>query len=139
MLLVFEASSMIRTCFRRFLLLSLNWQVLKVLMMKFQVSTLDQCHHLLINLSCKSASKLLHAQYCTWARNHRDRLYDCACCTVFTHFWCAPTQHVQPKPSSDFVLRHWLPKYVSYKTFARIRSGSRCHLIFGRFIHVCSW
>ena len=42
-------------------LLSLNWQVLKVLIVKFQASTLDQCHHLLINLSCKSASKPLNA------------------------------------------------------------------------------
>jgi len=33
-------------------LLSLNWQILKVLIAKFQASTLDQCHHLLINLSC---------------------------------------------------------------------------------------
>ena len=42
-------------------LLSLNWQVLKVVIVKFQASTLDQCHHLLINLSCKSASKPLNA------------------------------------------------------------------------------
>jgi len=35
-------------------LISLNWQVLKVLILKFQASTLDQCHHLLINLSCKA-------------------------------------------------------------------------------------
>jgi len=39
-------------------LLSLKWQVLIV---KFQASTLDQCYHLLINLSCQSASKPLNA------------------------------------------------------------------------------
>ena len=42
-------------------LLSLNRQVLKVLIVKFQASTLDHCHHLLTNLSCKSASKPLNA------------------------------------------------------------------------------
>jgi len=40
---------------------------LKILIVKFQASTLDQCHHLLINLSCKSASKPFNAQYCTIA------------------------------------------------------------------------
>ena len=59
-------------------LLSLNWQVSKVLIVKFQASTLDQCHRLLINLSCISASKPLNAQYCTWARSHRGHHYDCA-------------------------------------------------------------
>ena len=39
-------------------LISLNWQVLKVLIAKFQASTLDQCHHLLINLSCKALVNL---------------------------------------------------------------------------------
>ena len=39
-------------------LLSLNWQVLKVLIVKFQFSTLDHCHHLLINLSCKALVNL---------------------------------------------------------------------------------
>jgi len=29
---------------------------------------------------------------------------------VFTRFWYAPTQRVQPKPRSDFALRHWLSK-----------------------------
>ena len=32
--------------------------VLKVLTVKFQASTLDQCHHLLINLSCKTLVNL---------------------------------------------------------------------------------
>ena len=31
--------------------------------MKFQASSLNQCHHLLINLSCISASKPLNAQF----------------------------------------------------------------------------
>ena len=73
MLLVFKPSSVKRGCFWRFLpeqlcsnlsrqiksLLSSNWQVLKVLVVKFQASTLDQCHHSFINLFCKSASKPL--------------------------------------------------------------------------------
>ena len=42
-------------------LLSLNRQVLKVLIEKFPAFTLDQCHHLLINLFCKNASKPLNA------------------------------------------------------------------------------
>jgi len=97
---------------------------------KFQASSLDLYFgSMLINHSCKSASKPLNAQYCTWARSHRGRHYDCAY-TAFTRFWCTPTQHVQPKPSSDFALRHWLPKLVFCKTFAHIRSGSRCRLIF---------
>jgi len=110
-------------------LLSLNWQVLKVLSVKFQSSTLDHCHHLLIKFSCKSASKPLNAQYYTWARSHRGRHYDFACYAVCTRFWCTSTQHIQLKPSSDFSLRHWLPKQVFHKTFAHIRSGSRCHLV----------
>ena len=123
-------------------LLSWNWQVLKVLMVKFHAFTLDQCHHLLINLFCKSASKPLNAQYCTLARSHRGRHYDCGCYrpTVFARFWCTPTQHVQPMPSSDFALRHWFPKQAFYKTFAHIRSGTRFHLMFEwLIIHVCSW
>jgi len=44
--------------------------------MKFQAATLDQRHRLLINLSCKSASKPLNAQHCTWARSDRGRHYD---------------------------------------------------------------
>jgi len=40
------------------ILISLNWQVLKVLILKVQASTLDQCHHLLINLSCKALVNL---------------------------------------------------------------------------------
>ena len=66
-------------------LLSLNWQVLKVLIVKFQTSTLDQCHHFLINLSCKSASIPLNAHYCTWARSHRLRHSDCAYSLLYLH------------------------------------------------------
>jgi len=33
----------------------------KSLIAKFQASTLDQCHHLLINLSCKRASQPVNA------------------------------------------------------------------------------
>jgi len=74
MLLVFRASSIKRSCFFAFSpeqlcsdlgrqiksLLSLHWQVLIVLIVKFQASALDQCRHLLINLSCKSTSKPLN-------------------------------------------------------------------------------
>jgi len=80
-----------------------------VLTAKFQASTLDHCHHLLINLSCKSASKPLNARSCTWARSHRGRYYYCAY-TVFTRFESTPRQHAQPKPNSDFALSHWHPK-----------------------------
>jgi len=51
------------------------------------ISTLDIGHHLLINLSCISASKPHIAHYCTWA-SHRGRHHDCACYTVFTRLWC---------------------------------------------------
>ena len=80
----------------------------KSLVVKFQASTLDQCHNLFINLSCISASKPLNAQYCT--KSSRPPFWLRACYTVFARFWCAPTQHVQPGRSSDFALRHWLPK-----------------------------
>ena len=127
MLLAFSPEHMCSDLIRQIKsLLSLNWQVLKVLIVKFQASTLDQCHHLLINLSCISASEPLNAQYCPWGRSHRGRHYDCACHTVFTRFWCTPTQHVQSNPSSDFALRHCLPKQAFYKTFAHIRSGPGC-------------
>jgi len=66
----------------------------KTLIVKFQASTLDQCHHLLISLSCKSASEPLNAQYFTWAGSHRGRHYDCACYALFTRFWYTTTQHV---------------------------------------------
>ena len=75
-------------------LLSLNWQVLEVLIVKFQVSTLDHCHHLFINLSCTSASKPLNAQYYTWARSHRGRHYDCALVIlycIYTLLMCTNT------------------------------------------------
>ena len=68
-------------------LLSLNWHVLKVLIAKFHASSLDLYFgSMLINLSCKSASKPLNAHYCPSARSHRGRHQDCAY-TVFTRFW----------------------------------------------------
>jgi len=93
-------------------LLSLNWHVLKVSMVKFQASTWDQCHHLLINLSCKSASKPLNALSARSAvcflqpisqlsTKSSGRHYDCASYTVCTCFGCAPTQHVHSKHSRD--------------------------------------
>jgi len=42
--------------------------------------------------------------------------------SIFTHFWCTPT-HIQSKPSSNFALRHGLPKLVC-KTLAHKRRGS---------------
>ena len=83
---------------------------LKVLIVKFQASTLEQCNHLLINLSCTNASKPLNAQYCTWARIHRGRRYDCACYTVFTRFWQGRIQgggrspHLKPTKVTLFTI-----------------------------------
>ena len=82
-------------------LLSLNRQVLTVLIENFPASTLDQCHHLLINLICKSASKPLNAVSARSAACFLQRHDDCASYTVFTRFGCAPTQHVQSKPNRD--------------------------------------
>jgi len=67
-----------------------------MILVKFQGSTLDQSHHLLVKLSCKNASEnrcsieqkrsmlqiqyLQYAfcsQYCSWARSHRGRHYGC--------------------------------------------------------------
>jgi len=123
--------------FSRTFVVCFHW-IGKVFLVKFQVSCLDLYFgSMLIHLSCKSASKPLNARYCTGARSHRGRHYNCAY-TVFTRFWCTPKQHIQPKLNSGFVLRHWDSKQAFYKTFAQI-SGSRCHLIFEQFIHVCSW
>jgi len=49
---------------------------------------------------------------------------------IFTRFWCTPT-YIQSKPSSNFALRHGLPKLV-YKTLAHNRRGS--YPIFERLI-----
>ena len=162
MLLVFKASSMKRACFWRFLpeqlcsylswqiksLLSLNWLVLKVLIVKFQASTLDQRHNLLINLFCKSARKPLDARSARSAvgflqpilqlskTSSRPTLRLRFLYCISTLRMCTNTaQHVQSKPSSNFALRRWLPTKAFYKTFAHIRSGYRCHLIFERLIN----
>jgi len=104
MLLVFKASSMKRACFWVFppkqlcsdlirqikSLLSLNWQVLKILTVKFYFGSMPPFAH---KPFLQSASKPLNAQCCTWGRSHRGRHYDCAY-TVFTRFWCTPTQHI---------------------------------------------
>jgi len=58
-------------------------------------------------------------------------------CSVFTRFWCTPT-HIQSKPSSNFALRHGLPKLV-YKTCSHKRRGCGSYPIFERLIDVCSW
>jgi len=55
--------------------------------------------------------------------------------SVFTRFWSTPP-HTQSKPSSNFALKHGLPKLV-YKTCAHRRRGS--YPIFERLIGVCSW
>ena len=107
--------------------LSLNWQVLKVLTVKFQASALDQCHHLLINLSCKSVGKPLDAQCCNALEEEgvaAFRHYDCAY-TVFTRFWCTPTRHVQPKPNSDVALKHWHQWRSSHLDILDLSRGGR--------------
>jgi len=55
--------------------------------------------------------------------------------SIFTRFWCTPT-HIQSKPSSNFALRHGLPKLVC-NTCAHKRRGS--YPIFERLIDICSW
>ena len=40
---------------------SLNWQVLKVFLVKFPAFSLDESHHLLVMLSCKNARENLDA------------------------------------------------------------------------------
>ena len=102
-------------------LLSLNWQVLIVLIVKFQASTLDQCHHLFINLSCISASKPLNAQYCTWARSHRGRHYECA--LVILYLMCTNTA-CSTEAEQRLCSEALTPAF--YKTYAHIRSGCRC-------------
>jgi len=95
-------------------LLSLNWQVSKVLIVKFQASILDQCYHLLINLSWKSACKPLNAISARSAilqlskKSSRPALR-LPFYTVFARFGCTTTQHVQSKPSRHFALKQWLP------------------------------
>jgi len=120
-------------------LVSLNWQVLKVLIVKFQASTLDQCHHLLINLSYISASKPLNAQYYTWARSHRRHHYDCACCCIYTLLICTNTAcSTEAKKwlysealTSDVDLQNiraykkWIPLSVEKKCFPSKESDTK--------------
>jgi len=122
-------------------LLSLNWQVLKVLIMKFQASTSDHCHHLLIKLSCKSASEPLNAisarsavcflqpilQLSKKSLRPPLRLRFLYC--IYTHRIYTNTER-SIETEQRLALRDWLlPKYAFYKAFAYIRSGTRCHLI----------
>jgi len=72
MLFIFEASAMKRAMFLAFSperlcsdlsrqiksLLSLNWQDLQVLIVKFQASTLDKFHQLLMNVLAKALVNL---------------------------------------------------------------------------------
>jgi len=89
----------------------------------FQASALDQSHHFLINLSCKSVGKPLNAISARSAVGFLQPILQLSkkslrpplrmlflYSTVFTRFGCTPTQHVQSKPSRKFALRHWLPK-----------------------------
>ena len=103
-------------------LLSLNWQVLKVLMVKFPAFTSDQFHHLLINVPAKELVHLsllqVHdlqyafcSQYYSWANSHRGRL-KIAFLILYLHCsGCTPTQHVQSKLDSDFALRQWFSTF----------------------------
>ena len=119
-------------------LLSFNWQGSKVLTVKFQAFTLDQCHHLLINLSCKSASEPVNAQYYTWARSNRGRQYGWAC-FLYLHASDLHQHSTFTKAKEQHCSEALIPKLAFYKTFTPMRCGSRCHLVFERLIHVCSW
>jgi len=123
---------------------SLNWQNLSLFLEKLQASILDENYHLLEKLSCKKFVKIsmfqvqdlqydFCSQYCSWARGHCGRHYDCV--FIFTRFWCTPTL-VQSKPSSDFALRRWLAKLV-YKTCAHKKCGS--YPVLERLVDLCSW
>ena len=120
-------------------LLSLIWQVLKVLIVKFQASTLDQCHHLFINLSCISVSKPLNAQYCTWARSHRGRHYDCALVILYLHA-SDVHQHSKLNRSRATTLlwgtdssllqnirayKKWIPLFMEQKSFPSKESDTK--------------
>ena len=110
----------------------------KSLIVKFQASTLDQCHHLLINLSCKSASEPVNAQYYTWARSNRGRQYGWAC-FLYLHASDLHQHSTFTKAKEQHCSEALIPKLAFYKTFTPMRCGSRCHLVFERLIHVCSW
>ena len=119
--------------------------------MKFQASTLDQCHHLHINLSCKSDCKPLNAisarsaaylpsKYCSWARSHRSHHCDCASYPVFTRFGCTLPQHVQLKPSRDFALTEALTSEVGLlQNLRAFRKWIPFSSNFWAIIHVRSW
>jgi len=98
MLLVFKASSMKRPCFCRFLLNNKKFAFIELTSFKrfdskvpsFYFGSMPPFAH-----SCKSASKPLHAQYCTWGRSRHGRHDYCASYTVFTRFGCTATPHGQ--------------------------------------------
>jgi len=127
-------------------LLSLNWQVLKVLIVKFQASTLDQCHHLLINLSCKTASKPLNAVSARSAvcflqpilqlskRSSRPPLRLCLLYCIYTLLMytnTARSTEAEQRLYSEVLTSEirLLQNVCAYKKW------SRCYVIFQRLIH----
>ena len=89
-------------------------------LVNFQVPTLNESHHVLVKLPYEEFVKILML--------HKRKIYSMhfsaniaveqrvivvvimIALLIFTRFWCTPP-HVQSKPSSDFALRHGLPKY----------------------------
>ena len=139
----FRAPSMKRACFRRFLLnncVPINKNVCfqridKVLIVRFQASALDQCHHLLINLSCKSASKPLNVISARSAvcflqpilqlskKSSRPKLRLRFLYCIYALRMHTNTARSIEAEHAETALRQWLPKQAFYKTFSHIRSG----------------
>ena len=114
-------------------LLSLNWQVLKVLIVKFQASTLDQCHHLLktclakaqVNLSMPS---ITFEQEVIAAAITTARLLYCICtllmCTNTARLTKAEQRLCSEALTSEVGLlqnirayKKWIPLYMEKKSF----------------------
>jgi len=95
---------------------------------------LDQYHHLLINLSCKSAIKPLNANIAL------EQKVIAAAITIallvgLLYLHASDVVYTNTTRSTEAEQR----LFSEYTTFAHVRSGSRCHLIFERLIHICSW
>jgi len=74
-------------------------------LVKFQACTLDESHHLLVKLPCKTLVKILmisvqnlHYAFCSqnwsWSRTHRGRHYDCAFC-IYTLLMYTNTRAIE--------------------------------------------
>jgi len=163
MLHVFKAPSMKRACFWRFLLNNcirtnkttafINFTSFKSCdIVKFKASTLDQCHHLLINLSCKSASKPLNAisarsAVCFFAAHisvEQEVLPADITTALLVLYLHASDVHQhstfngsRAKTCSEVMTSDEVG--LLYKTFAHIGNGSRFYLIFQWLKQVCNW